>query len=149
MNEIKVGTSTFPLKASPLANHYYKQEFDSNMTRDFMETMTGFMAIFPETRGKSLSELGGIVPDVSSISLESLANADLDMSRVLQLAWAMAKAGARPADFPDFMTWVGTLDDVDVFGSDFLSPVLVAATEGLFGFKGGVAPPVTRRKRAS
>ena len=68
---------------------------------------------------------------------------------MLQLAWAMAKAGARPAGFPDFETWVGTLDDVDLFGDGFLLPVLATATEGMFGSRGGVAPPLARRKRAS
>lgn len=140
MRELKVASETLPVKATPLAMLYYRQEFGADMMADFLTVVSGFLAAFPEAAGLGIEQMVGKTLDASGITVDSLAAADIDYMTVLQLVWAMGKAGSRVAGWPVFETWLASLDDLDMMDPEFLAAALEVAADGLF--RGGKRTPV-------
>ena len=149
MREITLGESTLSVKATPLAMLFYRQEFGSDMTRDFLAVVGGFASVIPGMNEADVSTLGEMETGAASVTLGSLSQSGIDGLGVLKLVWAMGKAGALPERWPGFETWLATLDDVNVFDQEFIAAALEVAADGLFRSTGKPAPPVKQRKRAS
>lgn len=132
MRELKMGASSMPVRATPLTMLFYKQEFDADMTKDYMGVMNGFLAAFPSLAGKSADELAAVVLDPSEVTAESIAKAEMDVVGILKLVWAMGKAAVHPQPWPCFENWVVSIGEIDVFDVDFLAAALAVAADGLF-----------------
>ncbi len=137
MRELKVGEATLPVKATPLSLLFYRQEFGSDMTKDFLTVMKGFISMFPGASGKNLEDLSEL--DVSGVTMDSISAAEIDTLGVLKLVWAMAKAGCYPEPWPRFEPWVASLDGVTVLDESFFAAALEVAADGLF--RGGSPAP--------
>lgn len=73
-----------------------------------------------------------VIADTMALSLAQITDPrTLNFTTLLMLAWAMAKTAAGSAPFPDFETW---LDSLDIeFDLDFPTvEILNEASEGLF-----------------
>jgi len=143
MRELTIGTTTLPVIASPIAQFFYRQEFGSDMTADYLSVMSGFISAIPGTEGKTLAELRQGPVNVEDVTMASLVGASLDGLGVLQLVWAMAKAGGGYPNlhWPNFETWLASLEDADVFDEDFLVAAMEVAADGLFRGTGNKGVP--------
>lgn len=144
MRELKVGETGLPVTSTPVAQLFYRQEFGSDMTRDYLRVMSGFVSAFPEGKGKTILELAVLATkdfDAGQVTLEDVAESGFDVLGVLQLVWAMAKAAQFPAQsWPPFADWLASLDGVDILDEDFLLAALEVAAEGLFPGAGSKQP---------
>jgi hypothetical protein len=140
MRELAIGErGRLSVKATPLAQLFYRQEFDSDMTSDFLRITMGFVSAFPGARGKSLETLTEADLSISDVTAESLGEAPIDAFAVLRLVWAMAKAAAHPSEWPPFETWLDSMEDLDPFKPEFIGAALEVAADGLF--RGRAAHP--------
>lgn len=110
MREIRIGSQTVRVRATPLALLYYKQEFKTDMMGDLMK-------------------MKNIVDDPTQI----------DILVFLQLIWAMAKADAFGKQFPSFVEWMSSLESFDFSDRSLLTAVMEEAAQGFFrsGAKAG------------
>lgn len=121
------------LRAGVPATLYYRQEFGGSIERDCLGVIYGALMAFPEIRGKRIEELSGVELDLSSVTTESAASAYLDTLTLMQIVWAMAKAGAFPGPWPSFSDWIESLPvDFDYTDVEFLTAALGVAADGLF-----------------
>jgi|SRR5690554_3857117 len=112
MKNIKLGTKSLGLKASPLALLFYKQEFGADLVGD-------------------LIKMSALEKDMSK----------LDTVVILQLVWAMNKANAGLGkSFPCFEKWLDNLDKVDFTDQEFITAVIAEAEDGFFRGAGGTKP---------
>jgi hypothetical protein len=124
LRELKVGKNTIVVRGNPLALLYYKQEFKSDLLKDLLAMVGGMDAL--DKKGSDF--------DISNI----------DFIAILQLVWAMAKAGAHGKKHPKFETWLSEFDDdFDMSDPEFLMAALEEATQGFFRQGQGVRAGVT------
>lgn len=133
MRELKIGDQTVRVRATPLALLYYRQEFGSDLFGDLMKMVQG-MAGVRAILGQNNDEV-----DISNIDLSHF-----DITMILQLVWAMAKADAFSTgeQFPSFKMWLSKLDGLDLTDPAFMTGALEEAVDGFFrsrtaGAKGG------------
>jgi len=124
MREVTLAGKVIPLRATPPALLFYRQEFGADMTADFVRLMSALHALSDVDEGDMVE------------TMRSFADADLDVMAVYQLAWAMAKAGAGTGKaFPGFERWLIEIsegDGVELFDQDFFTAVLEVAADGMF-----------------
>ncbi|ACJ33052.1 hypothetical protein [Anoxybacillus flavithermus] len=104
MRTIQIGNQQIGLKATPLALLYYKQAFNSDLIGDMMKMQR--LADDPST---------------------------FDSVLLLQIAWALAKAHegvGKP--FPDFTTWISSLESIDFSDTTVMGAIMDEATDGFF-----------------
>ena len=107
MRIIKIGGKEIGVRATPLAQFYYRQEFNADLIGD--------MAKF--TEGQK----------------EGIDFARLDTIFILQLTWALAKANAGVgAQFPHFEAWLGELEEFDFSDMEMIKAILEEADTGFF-----------------
>lgn len=102
MKEITLGKKVIKIRATPLSLLFYRQEFNADLIGDLMK-------------------MREIAEDLSK----------LDSVALLQMIWAMAKAGAWPKEFPSFFTWIAELENFDLSG-DLVGAVAEEAADGFF-----------------
>lgn len=119
MRELKIGQKTIQIRGTALALLFYKREFKSDLLKDMITMFGGDM--------KNLE---------AEMSPESL-----DTVTILQMVWAMAKAGEfGKGQFPGFESWLHQSgDDINVFSEEFLTDVITEMTEGFFRNATGTA----------
>lgn len=132
MRELHTGENILPVRATPLTLLFYRQEFGTDMSTDFFTVMSGFLAAFPDAKGKPLSELSEADLDPTKLTADSLAGAEFDVLAILRFVWAMAKTAAHPTAWPTFESWLASIPNVDVYDPMFLSAALGVAADGLF-----------------
>jgi hypothetical protein len=113
MRELNLGESILPVRATPVAMFFYRQEFDSDMSHDCLQVLTWFL---------------GAPDDDECPDREPLLDA---VAGALKLVWAMGKASAWPKIWPAYGTWMDGLPDVE-FDASFVNEVLCVAEDGLF-----------------
>jgi hypothetical protein len=108
MRTTKIGDREIELKASPLALFYYSQEFDTRMIEDTIE--------------------------LASKKEKENPFETLDITKLLQLGWAMNKAARYNIDevFPGFEKWLSRFDSMNIFGGRWYVDVAEEASDGFF-----------------
>ncbi|MEI7027157.1 hypothetical protein [Paenibacillus sp. y28] len=108
MRELKLGEQTVRVRATPLALLFYKQEFKSDLLGDLMK-------------------------------MEHIQNdpSKFDALSILQIIWAMAKADAYGGNpFPSFVSWLGTIEGLDLSDPGFMAAAMEEAVNGFFRSRG-------------
>lgn len=105
MRDIKIGDKSYRVNASALALLFYRQEFKSDLIKDF----TKF-----------------------SVEIER-DNTAYDGLCLLQLLWAMNKAAVIPAKQPSFEEWLIEIgSSLDFSDLEFAGGILTAVSDGFF-----------------
>lgn len=140
MREVTIGGKPYQLAATVMSMWFYREEFSEpgQPKADIMKDVfdLALQVIPPEVNLTDLRD-----PKVLEGAMERanlLAVMDSTMP-ILQAAWAMAKAGAYPENFPGFVEWLGGLGYVDHV--ELMAPVF---EEAVAGFRGGTAAPVNK-----
>jgi hypothetical protein len=149
MRELKLAGQVLPVRATPIAMLFYRQEFGTDMTADFLAVMSGFISMVPGAKDIPLADITKEKLASVNVTIESLTTSGFDTLGVFKLVWAMAKA-AQPQGWPSFESWLTELSDadeaLDFFDPDFLSTALEVAADGLFrGAERTVAPKPRKR----
>jgi hypothetical protein len=138
VREVTIGGKPYQLAATVMSMWFYREEFSepgqpkADIMRDVFDL--ALQVIPPEV---SLTDLRD--PKVLEAAMERaniFAVMDATMP-ILQAAWAMAKAGAYPDNFPGYVEWLSGLGYVDHV--DLMAPVF---EEAVAGFRGGTAAPL-------
>lgn len=108
MREIKIQLDddeyeVIRVKATPLALLYYRQAFNADLVGDFVKVQD-------------------TIKDFSKI----------DSIAILQIIWAMAKAGGCANTFPSFETWLELNENISIYDKEVLSAVMEEAVSGFF-----------------
>ena len=104
MKEITISDKQVIIKATPLALLYYKQEFNSDLVGDMAKL---------QDIDKNPSQFNSVV--------------------LLQMIWAMAKAGAGPGNkFPPFVGWLTDMESIDFADNEMIIAVMDEAADGFF-----------------
>ncbi len=112
MRELKIGEKTIQIRGTALALLFYKREFKSDLLKDMINMFGGDL----KTMGADMG------PE------------NLDTVTILQMVWAMAKAGEfGKGQFPGFESWLHQSgDEINIFSEEFLTDVINEMTEGFF-----------------
>jgi hypothetical protein len=144
VHEVSIGGKPHQLAGTVMAMWFYREEFSEpgQPKADIMKDVFDLaLQIIPSEM--NLADLKD--PKVLEAAMDRanmMAVVDATMP-ILQAAWAMAKAGAYPENFPGFVEWLGGLGYVDHV--ELIAPVF---EEAVAGFRGGAAAPLQRATRA-
>lgn len=117
MKGINLKNKTMIVKGTPLAIHFYKQAFKSDVINDL------FSMLPTETMEEN--------PKKNVDTVEMLKK--IDASTTLQIAYAMNKCGefGNNKTFPTFEGWLVENEELGILEEGFLTDVLLEAIEGL------------------
>lgn len=104
MREIKIGETTYGVRATTLALLFYKQEFKTSLLTDYVQA------------SQARDSNGGMFDEVI----------------LMQIMWAMHKADKLPEKTPGFMAWLEELGKINFADPELYKGIIMEAAEGFF-----------------
>lgn len=104
MREIKIGETTYGVRATTLALLFYKQEFKTSLLKDYVQA------------SKCANEDGVLFDEIT----------------LMQIMWAMHKADKLPEKIPGFIPWLEIVGEVDFSDKELYRGILTETVEGFF-----------------
>ena len=101
--DLKIGDKEIRVRATPLTLLFYKQEFKSDLMGD-------------------MAKLESVKDNI----------ANLDITIILQMIWAMNKSDNYGNSFPNFIDWLGSFESIDLTDTTLYKGTMEETAEGFF-----------------